>query len=116
MTTTMDTVGAFYEAFGSKDFDKLRSLLADDFTFKGPLMSFDAPDAFVTAIREMPFEGNPEDSRFIVDGNSVAHAFVWMISAPAKAEIPMCEVLEVEGGKVRSSELFYDSKLLPEAG
>ncbi len=116
MAKTMDTVGAFYEAFGQKDFDRLRTLLTDDFSFKGPLMAFDNPDGFIAGVSKMPFEGVPEGSRFIVDGNRVAHTFIWKMAAPTRVDVPMCEVLEVEGGKVRSSELFYDSKLFPTRG
>ena len=113
MTGTMKIVNAFYEAFGSKDWKKLRSLLTDDFTFQGALSTFSGSGEFIEAMSQMPFEGAPEGSRFVVDGNRVAHVFVWKMTAPARADIPMCEVLEVEGGKVRSSELFFDSKLFP---
>jgi len=116
MTPTMKTVGAFYEAFGAKDWKKLRSLITDDFTFRGALSTFNGPAEFIAGMSQMPFEGVPEGSRFMVDGNRVAHAFTWKLTAPTKAEIPMCEVLEVEGGKVRSSELFFDSKLFPTPG
>ena len=44
MTTTMDTVSALYEAFGQKDFGKLRGLLSDDFNVKGHLMACEDPD------------------------------------------------------------------------
>ena len=113
MTKTMDTVTAYYQAFGEKDWDKVRSLLADDFTFRGSLSAFDNPDDFVAGVSQMPMEGQPAESRFIADGNQVAHAFVWKATAPMKADVPMCEVLQVEGGKILSAELFYDSKPFP---
>jgi len=113
MNATMKTVNSFYEAFGTKDWKKFRTLLTDNFTFRGALATFNGPEEFIAGMRQMPFEGAPEGSRFIVDGNRVAHAFVWKMTAPTRADIPMCEVLEVEGGKIRSSELFYDSKLFP---
>lgn len=116
MTAAMKTVSAFYEAFGTKDWKKLRSLITDDFTFRGALSTFNGPAEFIAGMSRMPFEGVPEASRFIVDGNRVAHAFVWKMTAPARAAIPMCEVLEVEGGRVRSSDLFFDSKLFPTPG
>lgn len=113
MTTAMDTVGAFYDAFHQRDFPKLRGLITDDFTFKGPMMNFPDPDAFISGVSGMPYEAVAEQSRFIVDGDRVAHAFVWKMTAPSKADIPMCEVLQVANGKVRSSELFFDSRLFP---
>ncbi len=112
-SATMSTVTTFYEAMGQKDWDRVRSVLADDFTFRGALSSFDGPDEFIAGIQEMPFDGTPDGSRFIVDDAHVAHAFVWKMTAPTKADVPMCEVLEVRDGKVKASELFYDSKLFP---
>jgi ketosteroid isomerase-like protein len=112
----MKTVSAYYEAFGRKDLKKLRETLAADFTFKGPLMAFDDPDAFVEAMGQMPFQATVEGSRFIADGDRVAHAFLWKMTAPAKADVPMCEVFEVATGKIRSSELFYDARLLLAVG
>ena len=98
---------AYSQSLRIKDLQKLREVLAEDFTFKGPLMSFDSADAFVEAIGKMPFEATVEGSRFVADGNRVAHAFLWRMTAPAKADIPMCEFFEVSGAKIRSAELFY---------
>ncbi len=109
----MEAVTRYYEAVARKDRNALRAVLASDFTFKGPLMTFDGPDAFVEAIVGMAFDAGAEGSRFIVEGERVAHAFLWKMKTPAKAEVPMCEVFEISDGKILSSELFYDSKLFP---
>lgn len=116
MKSAMQAVTEYYQAFGSKNLKRLREVLASDFTFTGPLMAFDNPDAFVAAMGTMPFEATVEGSKFIADGERVAHAFLWKMTSPAKADIPMCEVFEVNGGKIRSSELFYDARLFPAPG
>ncbi len=116
MNPAMKTVTAYYDAFRRKDLKTLREVLAPDFTFKGPLMAFDSPDKYVEAMGQMPFQATVEGSRFIADGDRVAHAFLWKMTAPAKADVPMCEVFEVSGGKIRSSELFYDARLLLAVG
>ncbi len=116
MTTPTDAMGVvttFYQAMGDKDWGRLRSVLADDFTFRGSVATFDGPAEFVAGMQQLPFEGEPAGSRFIVDGEQVAHAFVWKMTAPIVSEIPMCEVLDVRDGKVCRSELFYDSNALP---
>ncbi len=113
MTNPLDTVQAFYTSFAEKDWAKLRTVLTDDFTFRGAMAQFDSPDAYVEGMRALPFEGEAEDSRFMVTGGQVAHAFTWKMTAPMQARIPMCEVLEVDGGKVRRSELYYDSAAMP---
>jgi len=61
----------------------------------------------------MGFDARAEGSRFIVEGERVAHAFLWKMKTPTKADVPMCEVFEISDGKIHSSELFYDSKLFP---
>ena len=113
MKSPMEIVGRYYDAAARKDRHALRSVLASDFTFRGPLMAFDDPDAFVEGILGMDFDANAEGSRFIVDGELVAHTFLWRMRAPASADVPMCEVFELSNGQIRSSELFYDSKLFP---
>ncbi|MEW5963239.1 MAG: nuclear transport factor 2 family protein [Pseudomonadota bacterium] len=113
MKSAMKTVGAFYDAFGRKDSKALRDLLTEDFTFKGPLMAFGDPESYVAAMAQLPFKADIESSRFIVDDGRVAHVFTFRMTAPAAATIPMCEVITLAGDKIRSSELFYDSKLFP---
>lgn len=113
MTTPLDTVQAFYTAFAEKNWDKLHSLLSDDFSFRGSMASFDSPDAFIEAMRALPFEGQPEASRFIASGDQVVHSFVWNMTQPTQTSIHMCEVFEVEGDKVRRSDLYYDSAAMP---
>lgn len=113
METAIESVNTYYEAFGRKDWKKVRAVLAEDFTFKGPLMSFNSAEAFIEAVGNLPFEATVEGSRFIAEGNRVAHAFLWKMTAPAKVDIPMCEVFELLGAKIRSAELFYDARLFP---
>ena len=109
----MQTVAEFYEAIGRKDMKRLRGLLTSDFTFSGPMMVASSPDEFVTAMTQMPFEATVSGSRFIAENGRVAHAFVWSMTAPTKADIPMCEILATSGGKIKSSELYYDARLFP---
>ena len=113
MNPVMNIVGAFYSAMAQRDSTKLRTVLSDDFTFQGPMMKFDDPDSFTEMMVAIPFEANASGSRFIVDGNTVAHTFRWEMTAPSKAEIPMCEILTVANGKVQRSELFFDTNLFP---
>lgn len=113
MKPVMNTVGVFYSALAQRDEKGLRATLADDFSFRGPMMQFDDPDAFTKTMVSFPFKATASGSRFIVDGNNVAHIFHWKMSAPVKAEIPMCEILTVAKGKIQRSELFFDTKLFP---
>ncbi len=113
MSTTMKVVTAYYSALAAKDKVGIRSTLSDAFSFKGPMMAFDNPDTFAEAMVGMPIEGTPSDSRFIAEGDRVAHVCSWKMTAPVRAEIPMCEIITLAKGKIVRSELFFDSKLFP---
>ena len=99
----------FYKGAMSKDARQVRSALTDDFTFSGPLMSFDDPDAFVASL--LGFDAEVTESRLIVDGERVAHLFVLEVAAPIRAKIPMCDVLEFRGNRIRAIRLYTNSKL-----
>ncbi|MCI0518438.1 MAG: nuclear transport factor 2 family protein [Woeseiaceae bacterium] len=111
--TPVEVVGIFYRAMANRDKAALRSVLADNFSFKGPMMTFDGPDSFVDAMMNPPFEASITNSQFITDGMRVAHTFVWNMTAPARAEIPMCEVLTLRGSRVLHSILFFDTQQFP---
>ena len=116
MSQPVIVVKNFYEAFGAKDWVRLRSLIADDFTFRGSMAAFDNPDDFVRAMSQLPFEGYFEDSKFITEGDQVVHSFLWKMTSPATSDIHMCEVFEVSGEKIKVSELYYDSAAMPSSG
>lgn len=113
-TRSLDVVQEYYGAFAGKDFQRLRKILSPGFQFRGPLLNASGPDEFIRAMSQMPFEATVSGSRFIADGNRVAHAFLWSMTAPAKADIPMCEVLEVDKGRIQSADLYYDARLFPQ--
>lgn len=113
MNRVMNAVTGFYSALAQRDAKAIRATLADDFSFRGPMMKFDDPESFANAMAAFPVEATASDSRFVVGGGDVAHVFNWEMTAPAKAKIPMCEVIKVANGKVQRSELFFDTKLFP---
>lgn len=113
--SSLDVVQEYYGAFAGKDMQRLRSLLSPAFKFRGPLLTASGPDEFIKAMAQMPFDATVSGSRFIADGNRVAHAFLWSMTAPAKADVPMCEVLEVENGQIQSADLYYDARLFPQS-
>ena len=103
----------FYKGAMKKDPQRIRSALTDDFTFRGPTMSVDNPDAFVEML--LNFNADVTNSRLIVDGERVAHQFVLDVAAPMQAKFPMCDVLEFRGNRISAIELYADSKLFEPA-
>ena len=59
------------------------------------------------------FAGWVDTSRLIVDGNHVAHAFTYHMTAPGTADIPMCEVFELEDEKIISSRAYNNPADFP---
>ena len=104
----------FYDGAMKKDARQARAALTDDFTFRGPMGSFDDPDAFVASL--LAFDADVTESRLIVDGERVAHLFVLDVAAPMPARIPMCDVLEFRGDRIRAIELYTDSRLFEPGG
>ena len=105
----------FYKGAMKKDAARIRSALTDDFTFRGPTMSVDNPDAFVEIL--LNFDADVTNSRLIVDGERVAHQFVLDVAAPMQAKFPMCDVLEFQGdGYVRSNSTRTRSLFEPADG
>ena len=93
MSTALSVVQAYYAALKAKDAAGIRSKLSDSFIFKGPMMYFDNPDTFVQGMVGMDMPGGFSDSRFITEGNNVAHISSWVMMMPERVEIPMCEII-----------------------
>lgn len=103
----------FYAGAMNKNAQQIRSVLTDDFTFRGPMMSFDSPDAFVASL--LAVDADVTESRLIVEGEHVAHLFVLDVAAPIRAKVPMCDVLRFEGNRICAIELYTDTKLFEPA-
>lgn len=109
-----EAVKTFYLALSEQDGGLLRSVLTDDFTFESPLAAFDTPEGFVAMVGQ--FGGWVETSRCLVDGDLVAHTFVYHMTAPGRAEIPTCELFELAGGRIRASRAYNNPADFPAPG
>ena len=113
MPTPTQTATAYLNAFEQGDFETARSLLADEFSFNGPMMQFEGADQFLGAIKEMSFGGEFVERWFLETGDTVVMQFRFNLESPAPASVPMCEVLEIADGRVASSRLYFDTALFP---
>jgi hypothetical protein len=105
------TFDDFYNGATVKDAAQICSALTDDFTMKGPMMTFTNPDAFVESL--LGFDCKVTESKLIVDGDDLVHLHVLDIGK----QIPMCDVITFRGDKFASMVLYTDSKLFdPEQG
>ena len=94
-----------------KDFEVIESLLADDFTFSGPMATFDSRDSFMTFIREIgPQKNTIEIKRIIVERNDVAVFHDFSSLTPVIGPLPFAEWYSLKDGKIESLKLFFDAR------
>ena len=106
-----DVAARYLEAFASGDSTTTRTLLADDFTFRGPMAEIDGADGFITETAPLASIVDGHDVlRLWEDGNEVCVVFDLNVRTPAGAgSVSMCEWLTVVDGLITSSRLVFDT-------
>ena len=113
MGALTDVAKKMTNAWKEKDGASFRSCLHDDSSFKGPMMELKSPNEAVDFMNRCPFEFTNENCEIVVEGQTLVHLFDWKVTAPFQGTIPMVEVMEYEGEKVKRARLFFDSALFP---
>jgi ketosteroid isomerase-like protein len=114
MPNNVDIAKQLFDACMSKDFEKVRSLLHPQYTLKDPMFELKGPDALIEMISNCPFDNKIENMQIIDGGDTVVSTFDCIAEKPVKSTMRMCDILKIEGGKVRSEEMFYDSAKIPQ--
>ena len=107
-----DIVNRYYDAWINHAGDMSDVPLAPDFSFRGPVASFD--DA--TGYRQMAAQAGAAVRSFRVrhqftDGDLVCSVVDWEM-APIDGVLTAAEVLEVRDGVIVRGELIYDAEAL----
>jgi ketosteroid isomerase-like protein len=114
--TARQIVAEYYDAWKAKQGDLSQVPLADDFTFTGPVASFDSAEGFRAMAREA---GQAVTSfnvrRQFVDGDTVCSIVDWEMAIPGVGRMTAAEVLEVKDGLIVRGELIYDAEELRRA-
>jgi ketosteroid isomerase-like protein len=105
----------YYDAWIQRAGDMSDVPLADDFSFRGPVASFD--DA--TGFREMAAQAGAAVTSFRVrhqfaEGDLVCTVVDWQM-APVNGVLTAAEVLEIRDGRIVRGELIYDAEELRKA-
>ena len=113
MTTALETVALYYDAWQNKHGDFTEVPLADDLEFTGPVASFDSAEGY----RAMAGEAGQavtsfEVRRQFVDGNTVCSIIEWEMAMPGLGRMTSAELLEVVDGVIVRGELIYDAEAL----
>jgi hypothetical protein len=113
MTDLVEIAKKLDTAWRTKDEVALQKLLHKDYHFKGPMMEMKGAKEAIELMKNCPFESKTENCEVVVQDNKLVHIFDWNVTAPFQASIPVVEVLEFEGDKVRKSRLFFDTAKMP---
>ncbi len=97
----------------SKDMNAYREILHPNYTFKGPMMTMNSRDEAVEFMSSCPFKFRHENCIFVSEGNTVVHMFDWVVEAPMQGRFRMAESVVIEGDKIRSVEMFFDTAIFP---
>ncbi|MCK7614938.1 nuclear transport factor 2 family protein [Roseibium sediminicola] len=102
------TLDQFYAGATAQDPAMIRPLLTDNFSHNSPLMNFDNPDDYIAHL--VNFVGRVTQSRFIAEGESVAHLYTLVAELPdGEKHIEMCDVFTFQGDKIVKQTLYTDS-------
>jgi SnoaL-like domain len=106
-----DVFRTYLERFTAGDVDGAGDLLADEFTFHGPILQADGKAEFLAgSTTAAQIARGCEIHRQWVDGEAVCSIYDFKIETPVGAgSIPMAEWSVIRDGKLVSSRLIFDS-------
>ena len=109
--TASEVFNNYLSAFGSNDMERARALVADDFSFDGPMLQVQGKDAFFEAMSGLPsiMKGHKILKQF-EDGDEVCSIYDFEIETPAgSGSVTMSEWCTVEDGQLKSARLLFDT-------
>ncbi len=103
----METVNAYYKALDQGAFDAIP--FTADFRFKGPMFSFNGPDEFRTALKEMmPMYDRIEPRQTFSNDSQVCVIYDFVTKTPM-GTVPMAEWFTLRDNQIAAIELFFDA-------
>ena len=102
----------YFDAWRSRDFDRLRSILADDVSFQGPLGAADDADACIAGLRQMTEHVMTDIhiSLMAVDGSDV---LTWYDLHTSTTEpLPTVNWSHIENGLISRIRAIFDPRPL----
>jgi hypothetical protein len=109
--SSADVYRSYLERFTSGDVEGAAELLADEFTFTGPLLQANSKAEFMAGSAALgPIVRGCDIHRQWVDGDEVCSIYDFMVETPAgRGSIPMAEWSVVRENKLVSSRLLFDT-------
>ncbi|MDO5970274.1 nuclear transport factor 2 family protein [Flavivirga aquimarina] len=111
---SLETVQAFFNAINSGNIEKASSYLAHNHEYTGPMFSTKSPEEYFGELSKMQMEFAVVTQDLIGYDSSVTHISILKMIAPVQAEIPCCEVFDIENEKIIRQRFFFDTALFPD--
>jgi hypothetical protein len=101
----------YFTAWKDKEFETLRTLLADDVTFRGPMGTVDGADECIKGLQGMgQMITDIVIQKIFVDGSDV---LTWYDLHTTKADpVPMANWSHLEDGKITTIRATFDARPL----
>jgi ketosteroid isomerase-like protein len=111
MASAAQVVNEYLAAFWSGDFDKARSLVADDFSFRGPLAQADNKETFFASAAPLaPIVRGYRLVRQWEEGDEVCTVYECKLETPVgTGSVPISEWNTVRSGRVAAARLMFDT-------
>ena len=109
MTDAATIAATYFDAWKARDFTRLRSVLADDVDFAGPLARVKGGDDCLRGLRGMAqIMTGIEVRKVFHDGHDV---LTWFDLATSVAEtVPVANWMHVEDGKITRIRVAFDPR------
>jgi uncharacterized protein (TIGR03086 family) len=105
----------YYDAWRTRAGDMTGVPFADDFTFRGPVASFDSAEGYRAMARQAGAAVRDFRVRHqFVDGDLVCSIIDWQM-APLPGTLTAAEILHIRNGTIVAGELIYDAEDLRKA-
>jgi SnoaL-like domain len=109
MTDAVAAAATYFDAWQARDFTRLRSVLADDVDFAGPLGKVKGGDGCLRGLRGMAqIMTGLEVRKVFQDGPDV---LTWFDLSTSVAEtVPVANWMRVEDGKITRIRVAFDAR------
>ena len=101
----------YFDAWKANDFDTMRSLVAEDVMFEGPLATLEGAEDYIKGIQGLSqVISEIVIQKIFVDGQDV---LTWYeMHTTVASPVPVANWLRVEGGKIKSLRVAFDAREL----
>jgi hypothetical protein len=101
----------YFDAWKTNDFDTMRSLVAEDVRFEGPLATLESAEDYIKGIQGLSqIISKIVIQKIFVDGQDV---LTWYdMHTTVASPVPVANWLHVEEGKITSLRVAFDAREL----